>query len=172
MAILCHGSHTGVTPYTTQLRLGSVIWELRRGGKSCHAWRPVAIVSESGSRPEAVRLHRGSSRRQWLPAEAAAVAAQLPRGSRWRQRLPAEAEAAAVAASTSRCDPPRVEAAVASSFFRRPTEAPAGDGYLLGGQPARCSGGHSTGSNKPGPGGFHGWWKLVNAQTKDLDIDG
>uniref|UniRef100_A0A0E0NEY9 Uncharacterized protein n=1 Tax=Oryza rufipogon TaxID=4529 RepID=A0A0E0NEY9_ORYRU len=31
MAILCHGSHTGVTPYTTQLRLGSVIRELRRG---------------------------------------------------------------------------------------------------------------------------------------------
>uniref|UniRef100_A0A0D9YSC9 Uncharacterized protein n=1 Tax=Oryza glumipatula TaxID=40148 RepID=A0A0D9YSC9_9ORYZ len=31
MAILCHGSHTGVTPYTTQLRLGSVIRELTRG---------------------------------------------------------------------------------------------------------------------------------------------
>ncbi|EEC73178.1 hypothetical protein OsI_07225 [Oryza sativa Indica Group] len=31
MAILCHGSHTGVTPYTTQLRLGSVTRELRRG---------------------------------------------------------------------------------------------------------------------------------------------
>ncbi|BAF13646.2 zinc finger BED domain-containing protein RICESLEEPER 2-like [Oryza sativa Japonica Group] len=32
-------------------------------------------------------------------------------------------------------------------------EAPAGGGYLLGGQPARCSGGHSTGSNGEGFGG-------------------
>uniref|UniRef100_I1PGV2 Uncharacterized protein n=1 Tax=Oryza glaberrima TaxID=4538 RepID=I1PGV2_ORYGL len=32
-------------------------------------------------------------------------------------------------------------------------EAPAGGGYLLGGQPVRCSGGHSTGSNGEGFGG-------------------
>uniref|UniRef100_A0A0E0AMX1 Uncharacterized protein n=1 Tax=Oryza glumipatula TaxID=40148 RepID=A0A0E0AMX1_9ORYZ len=32
-------------------------------------------------------------------------------------------------------------------------EAPAGGGYLLGGQPARCSGGHSIGSNGEGFGG-------------------
>uniref|UniRef100_I1QQD9 Uncharacterized protein n=1 Tax=Oryza glaberrima TaxID=4538 RepID=I1QQD9_ORYGL len=32
-------------------------------------------------------------------------------------------------------------------------EALANGGYLLGGQPARCSGGHSTGSNGEGFGG-------------------
>ncbi|EEE67619.1 hypothetical protein OsJ_25181 [Oryza sativa Japonica Group] len=32
-------------------------------------------------------------------------------------------------------------------------EAPAGGGYLLGGQPARCFGGHSIGSNGEGFGG-------------------
>nr|ABA92036.1 hypothetical protein LOC_Os11g10530 [Oryza sativa Japonica Group] len=40
-----------------------------------------------------------------------------------------------------------------TSFFRRRMEAPAGGGYLLGGQPARCYGGHSTGSNGEGFGG-------------------
>jgi hypothetical protein len=39
------------------------------------------------------------------------VAARLHHGSRWRRRLPAEA--AAVTASTSRCAPPRFEAAAA-----------------------------------------------------------
>jgi hypothetical protein len=31
---------------------------------------------------------------------------------------------------------------------------------------------YSSLSTELGPGEFHGWWKLVNAQTKDLDIDG
>uniref|UniRef100_A0A0E0P383 Uncharacterized protein n=1 Tax=Oryza rufipogon TaxID=4529 RepID=A0A0E0P383_ORYRU len=69
---------------------------------------------------------------------------------------PPRIEVAAAAASASRCAPPRVEAAAAG---RAPSV------LLPSPTPPKT---------EPGPGGFHGWtgwWKLVNAQTKDLDID-
>uniref|UniRef100_A0A0D3F572 Uncharacterized protein n=1 Tax=Oryza barthii TaxID=65489 RepID=A0A0D3F572_9ORYZ len=130
----CSRSHGGGGFRAPGLRrCGSTADQASGGGsrRRRQRWRRSSTMDRGGDGGSRQRRRR----RRWRLQ----LRGVLHRGLRWR-RL------GVLLQSSSRLQlPPRLFLLSAGGWRHR--DAPAGGGYLLGGQPARCSGGHSTGSN-------------------------